>query len=98
MAVALSIAIRAKFPLTTMTELLHVALWRVGLLILSKNRWLTSVMTYFGKLSTTLWFIHGYFCCTFLTSITYGIHFWPLSFAFMVLLSVGISIAVDAVL
>ena len=98
LAVALSIAIRAKLPLITMTELLHVPLCIGGLLILSKNRRLTSVITYFGKHSTTIWFIHGYFCWTFLTSITYGIHFWPLSFTFMVFICTVFSAIIEKIL
>lgn len=98
MAVALSIAIRAKLPLITMTELLHVPLCIGGLLILSKNRRLTSVITYFGKHSTTIWFIHGYFCWTFLTSITYGIHFWPLSFTFMVFICTVFSAIIEKIM
>lgn len=98
LAVALSIAVRAKLPMVTMTELFHVPLCIAGLLVISKSCKLTSIITYFGKHSTTLWFIHGYFCWTFLTSITYSIKFWPLSFAFMALVCLGISAIMDEIL
>lgn len=98
MTVALSIAVRAKLPMVTMTELFHVPLCIAGLLVISKSSKLTSIITYFGKHSTTLWFIHGYFCWTFLTSITYSIKFWPLSFAFMALVCLGISAIMDEIL
>lgn len=91
-----AIACRAKLPLVSITELIHVPMCLLGLLILAKlMKGIFHNMLFVGKYSTTLWFIHGYFCWTFCQSIIYSIRFWPLAFAVFVLISLLASVVVD---
>lgn len=97
--VIVAFSMRAKIPYIGVTELLHVPLCILGLMILTDSgSALFRVMQYLGKHSTTLWFIHGYFIWTFCTSIIYGIRFWPLAYIVFVMMSLAVSIVVDFVL
>lgn len=94
--VALAIACRAKFPLVSITELVHVPVCLLGLLILeSVTKHLFQGILFVGKYSTTLWFIHGYFCWTFCQPLIYSIRFWPLAFIVFVIMSLVASFIID---
>lgn len=96
--IALSIVCRAKIPLVSITELVHVPLCLLGLLmLLSQKNKLFSGICYIGKHSTTLWFIHGYICWTFLQSVIYSIRFWPLAFLLFVSISLIASVILDRI-
>ena len=78
-SVVLAFVCRAKLPLISVTELIHVPLCLFGV----------------GKYSTTLWLIHGYFCWTFLQPVIYSIRIWPLAFMVFVFISLAFSIVID---
>ena len=93
-----SIACRAKLPLIGVTELIHVPLCLVGLLLVSMcMKRLFVVISYVGKYSTTLWLIHGYFCWTFLQSFIYSVRFWPLAYLIVVIFSLVASIIMEKI-
>lgn len=94
--VAASIAVRAKLPLVSVTELVHVPLCLLGLLLMARRcRPMAAAMGFVGRHSTTLWFIHTYFCWTFLQPLVYGVRLWPVAFALLVGLSLAVSVAID---
>ena len=94
--IALSIACRAKLPLVSITELFHVPLCILGLkLLASEGSSVLKGLLYVGRYSTTLWFIHGYFCWTFLQPMIYSIRFWPLAFIVFAGISLLVSVILD---
>lgn len=95
-SVVLAFACRAKLPLISVTELIHVPLCLFGLLLLASSlSQMYKAISYVGKYSTTLWLIHGYFCWTFLQSVIYSIRIWPLAYVVFVLISLAFSIVID---
>ena len=96
--IVLSIACRAKLPLVSITELFHVPLCILGLKLLgSEGSPVFKGLLYVGRYSTTLWFIHGYFCWTFLQPMIYSIRFWPLAFIVFAGISLVVSVILDKV-
>ena len=94
--VVAAIACRAKLPLISVTELIHVPMCLLGLMFLASCvAWLFSSISFVGKYSTTLWLIHGYFIWTFLAFFIYSFRFWPLAFIVFVGISLLVSIVVD---
>lgn len=94
--VCVAFFVRAKLPYIGVTELLHVPLCILGLMVLTDSgQFLFRVIQYIGKHSTTLWFIHGYFIWTFCTSLIYGIRIWPVAYIVFVLMSLSVSIIID---
>ena len=94
--IVLSIACRAKLPLVSITELFHVPLCILGLkLLASEGSSVFKGLLYVGRYSTTLWFIHGYFCWTFLQPMIYSIRFWPLAFIVFAGISLVVSVILD---
>lgn len=94
--IVLAIVCRAKLPLISITELVHVPMCLLGLLLLTSClSWIYNWMSFVGKYSTTLWLIHGYFCWTFFQPIIYSIRFWPLAFMFFLAMSLTTSIVID---
>ena len=90
------IACRAKLPLVSITELFHVPLCILGLkLLASEGSSVFKGLLYVGRYSTTLWFIHGYFCWTFLQPMIYSIRFWPLAFIVFAGISLMVSVIID---
>ena len=96
--VVAAIACRAKVPLISVTELIHVPMCLFGLMLLATSMdWLFRSISFVGKYSTTLWLIHGYFIWTFFASFIYFFRFWPLSFMVFVGMSLLVSVAMDKV-
>ena len=94
--VVVAIACRAKVPWISITELIHVPICLIGLLMLTSCRsWILRTMTYVSKYSITLWLIHGYFCWTFFQPLIYSIRFWPLAFFVFLIMSLSASILID---
>ena len=97
--VVAAIACRAKVPLISITELVHVPMCLLGLLLLgSCIVGAFRTISFVGKYSTTLWLIHGYFCWTFFASFIYSFRFWPLAFGLFVAMSLLASVVIDKVL
>lgn len=97
-SVVLAFVCRAKLPLISVTELIHVPLCLFGLLLLASSiSQVYKAISYVGKYSTTLWLIHGYFCWTFLQPVIYSIRIWPLAYVVFVLISLAFSIVIDKV-
>lgn len=97
-SVVLAFVCRAKLPLISVTELIHVPLCLFGLLLLASSlSQMYKAISYVGKYSTTLWLIHGYFCWTFLQPVIYSIRIWPLAYVVFVLISLAFSIVIDKV-
>ena len=95
-SVVLAFVCRAKLPLISVTELIHVPLCLFGLLLLASSiSQVYKAISYVGKYSTTLWLIHGYFCWTFLQPVIYSIRIWPLAFMVFVFISLAFSIVID---
>lgn len=95
-SIVLAFVCRAKLPLISVTELIHVPLCLLGLLLLASSMSLVyKTISYVGKYSTTLWLIHGYFCWTFLQPVIYSIRIWPLAFMVFVGISLVASIIID---
>lgn len=93
-----AIACRAKLPLVSITEIIHVPVCLLGLiLLLNKTKGMFNAFVFVGKYSTTLWLIHTYFNWTFFQSLIYSIRFWPLAFLFFVLMSLAASVLIDTV-
>ena len=89
---------RANVPLISVTELIHVPMCLLGLMLLAASmNWLFRSISFVGKYSTTLWLIHGYFIWTFFASFIYFFRFWPLSFMVFVGMSLLVSVAMDKV-
>lgn len=94
--VAASLAVRAKLPLVSVTELFHVPLCLLGLMLMARQcKPLPQAVGFVGRHSTTLWFVHTYFCWTFCQPLVYAVRFWPMAFALLVLLSLSVSIVID---
>ena len=97
-SIVLAFVCRAKLPLISVTELIHVPLCLFGLLLLASSlSQMYKAISYVGKYSTTLWLIHGYFCWTFLQPVIYSIRIWPLAYVVFVLISLAFSIVIDKV-
>lgn len=95
-AVVLAFACRAKLPLISVTELIHVPLCLFGLLLIASSMSLIyRPISFVGKYSTTLWLIHGYFCWTFFQPVIYSIRFWPLAFLVFVAMALISSVLID---
>lgn len=95
-SVVLAFAFRAKLPLISVTELIHVPLCLFGLLLLASSMsQVYKAISYVGKYSTTLWLIHGYFCWTFLQPLIYSIRIWPLAFMVFVAMALISSVLID---
>lgn len=97
--VALSIMCRAKVPLVSITELVHVPICLLGLLLIcSESSKCFKIYHFIGRHSTTLWFIHGYVCWTFFQPFIYSIRFWPLAFVLFASISLLLSLGLDRML
>lgn len=95
-AVVLAFVCRAKLPLISVTELIHVPLCLFGLLLIASSMLLIyRPISFVGKYSTTLWLIHGYFCWTFFQPVIYSIRFWPLAFMVFVAMALFSSVLID---
>ena len=95
-SIVLAFACRAKLPLISVTELIHVPLCLFGLLLLASSMsQMYKAISYVGKYSTTLWLIHGYFCWTFLQPVIYSIRIWPLAFMVFVAMALISSVLID---
>ena len=97
--VVAAIACRAKLPLISVTELIHVPMCLLGLMFLASCvAWLFRTISFVGKCSTTLWLIHGYFIWTFFAPFIYSFRFWPLAFGVFVGMSLVTSVVMDKVI
>jgi len=55
--------------------------------LLKKPVWLQNIFIHLGKVSTSMWFVHAYFCWYFFSNIVYSLKYPLLIFLFLVIIS-----------
>lgn len=65
------ILVRAYIPLIGITELIFVPVFIIGIVYISKLRFISKYLEFLGKHSMNLWLIHSFFIYYFLNDITF---------------------------